>query len=129
MTAQRVSRHRNRPFAFRLGCALRGIGFALRTQASVRWQALAAAAVALALCVLRPAPLWWALAALACAAVLAAELLNTAIERLADELHPGDSDGIRDLKDCAAGAVLLAALAALGVAAALAVHLLHATRG
>ena len=118
-------RHRNRSFGRRLGCALRGLAFGLRTQSSVRVQALAAALVLLALAALRPEPLWWALVALACAVVLAAELLNTAIERLADELHPHDSDGIRDLKDCAAGAVLLASLAALAVAAALAVHWLR----
>jgi diacylglycerol kinase (ATP) len=62
---------------------------------------------------------------LASAAVVAAELLNTAIEQLADELHPHDSPGIRIVKDCAAAGVLVAALGALGVAVALAVHLLR----
>jgi diacylglycerol kinase len=57
-------------------------------------------------------------------AVIAAELFNTAIERLADELHPQDSAGIAAVKDCAAAAVLIAALGALAVAAALLVHLI-----
>jgi diacylglycerol kinase (ATP) len=55
--------------------------------------------------------------------VLAAELFNTAIEQLADELHPEDSAGIRIVKDCAAAAVLIAVLGALGVGAAFAVQL------
>jgi undecaprenol kinase len=115
---------RNRPFPVRLLCALHGCAHALRSQASLRFQVVVAAAALLALLVLRPEPLWWALVLLACAAVLAAELLNTAIERLADELHPAESEGIRIVKDCAAAGVLLATLGAIGVGVALAVHLL-----
>src|ERR1039458_3870607 len=50
--------------------------------------------------------LWWALVIIASAAVLAAELFNTAIERLADHLHPEMHPEIRIVKDCAAAAVL-----------------------
>jgi undecaprenol kinase len=114
--------HSNQGFPARLGFALRGLAHALRTQKSLRLQALAVLVVIAALMWLRPPALWWALAALACGAVLAAELLNTAIEQLADELHPEDSPGIGLLKDCAAAAVLIAALAALGVAAAFVAH-------
>jgi len=76
------------------------------------------------LLVLRPAAVWWALVFLASALVMAAELLNTAIEHLADLLHPQHSPGIRLVKDCAAAGVLIAVLGALGVGAALLVHLL-----
>ena len=61
---------------------------------------------------------------LASAAVVAAELFNTAIEHLADLLHPQQSPAIRLVKDCAAAGVLIAVLGALGVGAALLVHLL-----
>jgi undecaprenol kinase len=118
-----MNAHRNQPFRVRLGYALRGLGHGLRTQASLRLQASAAALALLALLALRPAAVWWALVLLASAAVLTAELFNTAIEQLADELHPHESPGIRILKDCAAAGVLLAALGALAVAVALAVHL------
>ena len=91
----------------------------------MRIQAAFFAAAVAALLFLRPGPLWWALVLLASAAVVAAELLNTAIEQLADELQPNDSPRIRIVKDCAAAAVLVAALGALGVAAALAVRLLY----
>jgi undecaprenol kinase len=74
------------------------------------------------LAVLRPAPIWWAAVALACGGVVAAELMNTAIENLANLLHPEVHPALRIVKDCAAGAVLVASLAALGVAGALIVQ-------
>jgi len=116
---------KNQSFLTRLGFALRGLGSALRTEASLRVQAVALVAAFAALALLRPGPVWWALVVLASAGVLAAELLNTALEQLADLLHPQDHPRIRLLKDCAAAAVLIASLGALGVAAALAVHLLR----
>ncbi|MBV8307651.1 MAG: diacylglycerol kinase [Gammaproteobacteria bacterium] len=98
----------------------------MRSEASLRLQALAGVAALGVLLVLRPPAVWWALVLLASAAVVAAELFNTAIENLADVLHPQQSPGVRVVKDCAAAGVLVAVLGALGVAAALAVHLLSA---
>jgi undecaprenol kinase len=100
-----------------------GIGHALRAERSLRTQACVLLAVLAALLWLRPEPLWWALVLLASAGVLAAELLNTALEHLADRLHPELHEQVRIAKDCAAGAVLLASLGAVAVAVALAVHL------
>ena len=71
-----------------------------------------------ALARLKPAPIWWALVVGAATAVLSAELFNTALERLADHLHPERHPEIRVLKDCAAGAVLIASIRAMGVAMA-----------
>jgi len=119
-----VSGFKNQRFRARLGFALRGLAHALRSEASLKLQALAGAAALLVLLVLRPPAVWWALVFLASALVMAAELLNTAIEHLADLLHPQHSPGIRLVKDCAAAGVLVAVLGALGVAAALLVHLL-----
>ena len=119
-----MSRYKNKNFSARLGFALRGLAHALRTEASLKLQALAGTAALLVLLALRPPAVWWALVILASAAVLAAELFNTAIEHLADLLHPQQSPGIRLVKDCAAAAVLVAVLGALGVGAALLVHLL-----
>ncbi len=117
---------KNQRFRARLGFALRGVAHALRSEASLRLQALAGLAALAALLVLRPAAVWWALVLLASAGVVAAELFNTALEHLADVLHPQQSPGVRVVKDCAAAAVLIAVLGALGVAAALLVHLLSA---
>ena len=118
-----MSAHKNQSFPARLKFALLGLAHALRTERSFRVQLAAFAAALTALLLLRPGALWWALVLLASAAVLAAELFNTAIEQLADELHPQHSPGIRMAKDCAAAGVLIAALGALGVAVAFAVHL------
>jgi len=116
--------YKNRSFPARLSCALQGLVHGLRAEASLRTQAVALAAVLLALAVLRPGAVWWALVVLASAAVLSAELFNTAVEHLADELHPAESRAIRIVKDCAAAGVLIASLGALGVAVALVLHLL-----
>ena len=115
---------KNQPFLRRLGFAVNGLAAALG-ESSFKTQLVAAVAVLAVLLWLRPAPLWWALVALAAALVLAAELANTAVERLADHLHPERHPEIKVVKDCFAAAVLIASLGALGVAAALAWDLLR----
>jgi undecaprenol kinase len=110
---------KNRPFMQRLRFSLAGIAHALRTERSFRTHAMALVAALAALLWLRPAPIWWALVALTSAAVLAAELFNTALEQLADRLHPEQHPQIRIAKDCGAAAVLVLSLGAVIVAAAL----------
>jgi diacylglycerol kinase (ATP) len=107
-----------------MGFALTGLRYALRSENSAKTQFLVFVAVVVALIVVRPEPLWWALVVLASAGVLAAELFNTAVEHLADHLHPEVHPSIRVVKDCAAAAVLVASLGAVGVGVALVVHLL-----
>lgn len=51
--------------------------------------------------------MWCALFALAVGGVLAAELMNTALEKVIDQLHPESHPAIGLAKDCAAGAVLI----------------------
>lgn len=120
-----MSSQKNQSFVRRLGFALAGLGHALRVERSLRTQAAVFALAAAALIVLRPGALWWAAVMLASAGVLAAELFNTALEALADHLHPEQHPRIRIVKDCAAAGVLIAALGAVAVAIALAVHLLR----
>ena len=120
-----MSPQKNQPLWRRLGFALTGLLHAVRTERSVRFEAVVLVLIWVALAILRPDPVWWAVVALASAAVLAAELLNTAIEALADHLSPELHPRIRIVKDCAAAAVLVCVLGALAVAAALAVHLLR----
>ena len=114
---------KNQPFWIRLRFAVAGLAHGLRTEQSLRIQALALLPVSIALVILRPAPLWWALVILASSGVLAAELFNTALERLADHLHPELHPEIRIVKDCAAAGVLVMVAGALGVAAALFIEL------
>ena len=69
----------------------------------------------------------WLAVVLCCGLVLSAELLNTAIEHLADTAGPTRSEQIRVVKDVAAGAVLLAAMVSLAVGAAVFLPRLAAT--
>jgi undecaprenol kinase len=109
---------KNQGFHKRLGFAISGIVSALRSESSFRLHILASLLVIGLLILVRPVPLWWAVMAVTIACVLAAELFNTAIETLVDHLHPQQHPHIKIVKDCAAGAVLLVSLGALGVAAA-----------
>jgi len=121
-----MNTYKNRALPARLGFALRGLAHALKSERSLRLQAGAFLLVLAALIGLHARPVWWALVLLASGAVLTAELLNTAVEHLADELHPQDSPGIGLVKDCAAAAVLVASLAAVAVAVAFVVQQLLA---
>ena len=114
---------KNRRFSVRLGFAIGGIAHALRAEHSFRTQIAAAVAIFLTMLWLRPAPIWWALVSLTCGAVLAAELFNTAVEHLADHLHPEQHPSIKIVKDLGAAAVLILSVAALCVAAALLLEL------
>ncbi|HEY6923050.1 MAG TPA: diacylglycerol kinase [Steroidobacteraceae bacterium] len=101
-----------------------GLAHALRAENSVRIQVGVFVVVIAVMSWLRPEPVWWGLVLLASSGVLTAELLNTAVEHLADHLHPEMHPSIRTVKDCAAAAVLVAVLGAITVGIALAAHLL-----
>ena len=117
-----TSAHKNRSLAKRMSFALTGLAHAVRAERSLRTQLGCLLVVVLALAYLRPPPVWWALVCLCAAGVLAAELFNTAIEYLADHVQPDLHPQIRIVKDCAAAAVLCAALGAVAVAIALVVE-------
>jgi len=109
---------KNQPFSRRLGFAFTGLRATWRSEDSFKIHVAAATAVLLVLLWTRPAPLWWAIAGLTVALVIVAEIFNTAIEGLADHLHPEQHPAIKVVKDCAAGAVLVATIVALAVAGA-----------
>ncbi len=104
---------KNRSFASRLAFALAGIRHAWRGERSLRTQGYVALALIPFMAWLDPAPHWWALTGVMVALVMAAELFNSALERLADHLHPERHPAIGLVKDCAAGAVLVLSAAAL----------------
>lgn len=113
---------KNQRFSRRLRFALSGLVSAFASERSLRIQAAAGVGVLVLLLWLRPTPVWWALVVLTIGGVIAAELVNTAVEHLADHLHPELHPRIRTVKDCVAAAVLVMSLAALGVAAAFVVE-------
>ncbi|MBP6603764.1 MAG: diacylglycerol kinase family protein [Verrucomicrobiales bacterium] len=97
--------------------AARGIRSVFRTEWNFRIH------VGLFLCVVGAcvffgaSALEWIAIALSAGLVFVAELLNTAIEYLADAVHPESDQGIGMAKDAAAGGVLIAAVAATVVGA------------
>ncbi|CAN5422941.1 hypothetical protein BH09PSE4_BH09PSE4_17980 [soil metagenome] len=113
---------KNRPLHERIGFALAGLKTGFQRESSVRTQAGMAAAALIALLVLRPSPIWWAVVAVTVALVLALELINSAIEAIIDLLHPGIHPEIKAIKDMVAGAVLTISIAALVVGGALAME-------
>ncbi|HWG29575.1 MAG TPA: diacylglycerol kinase [Steroidobacteraceae bacterium] len=116
---------KNQPFWVRFRYAVAGIAAGVRSEHSLRIQLATLALAILVLCISRPEPIWWAAVALSAASVISAELLNTAIEHLADHLYPESHSQIQLVKDCAAGAVLVASCGAFAVGIALIVHLLR----
>lgn len=115
MTSPDPDAFKGQTFTTRLGYALAGLRAAWRQEASVRTHAVATVAVVALLVFSHASALWWAVMALTVGAVVSAELLNTAIEALADHLHPARHPAIGVCKDVAAGAVLISTLAALAV--------------
>jgi diacylglycerol kinase (ATP) len=109
---------KNQSFPRRLAFALAGLRATWRAESSFKFHSVATVAVLGALLWWRPAPLWWAVVVIAIGAVMVAEIFNTALEHLADHLHPEQHPRIKVVKDCAAGAVLVASVMAIAVAAA-----------
>ncbi len=94
------------------GFALRGVRLAFRQERHVRFHAFAAVLVIAAAFVLRVSRMEWGLLLLCIATVIAAELFNTALERLAVAAVREKSDLVRDALDAASGAVLVTAAGA-----------------
>jgi len=97
--------------------ALQGLAFLMRTQPNARVHLLATVLVCAAGVYFRLSRAEWLWIAVAIVLVWRAEAFNTALEQLADTLHPEQHPGIGRAKDVAAAAVLIAALgaAAIGV--------------
>lgn len=106
---------KGKPFHHRLGFALQGWRYAYRLEASFRFQLLAAIVAITFTLWMRPPLYWLALVIVMVALVLAAELINTALEQILDGLHAEHAEFVKIAKDCAAGAVLVLSLAALAV--------------
>jgi diacylglycerol kinase len=103
-----------RPLLQSFACAFRGIYIAMATERNFKIH-IVAAVIAVALGIyLGLSAVAWCLIAFAISLVLMAECMNTALERMCDDISGGEkSDVIRNAKDTAAGAVWLAAIAAL----------------
>ncbi|AHY46798.1 Diacylglycerol kinase [Rubrobacter radiotolerans] len=92
--------------------ATRGVLATVRTQRNMKFHVLAAVAVVAAGLLFRVSALEFAALVLAMTLVLAAEVLNTAVEALVDLVSPEPHPLAKLAKDCAAGAVLVCAVGA-----------------
>ena len=104
---------KNQSFWRRFKFALNGVRVAASSEASFRTELVLGLGAAAVFALIRPPLIWIALCVLSAGALLALELLNTALERLADRLHPESHASIRIAKDCAAGAVCIASFASV----------------
>lgn len=92
--------------------AVVGITQSMRSQSSF-WLHVPIAAVVIALAAWLRLEAWrWVAIVISIALVFSAELFNTSIEQLAKVLHPDHDERIGGALDAAAGAVLVAAIAA-----------------
>lgn len=97
------------------GPALAGLFWAIKSQRNVQVHAIASVAVVVAGIGFGITSSEWCAVILATGLVWAAELLNTAIEALSDRVSTAKEEAIRRVKDVAAAAVLMSALAASAV--------------
>ena len=97
--------------------ALSGMADMLRQEPNARIHCIITVLVVAAGFFFRISATEWIGVVLSIGLVISAEAFNTALERLADVVQPERDERIRDVKDLAAAAVLLCALAAAAVGA------------
>jgi diacylglycerol kinase len=96
--------------------ALRGVKFAIETGRNMRIHILSLVLVIIAGFYFHLSPIEWCVVCICSAMVLAAEIFNTAIERLVDYVSDKHTKQAANIKDAAAGAVLVCAVFALVIA-------------
>ena len=106
-----------KPTGFWRGLALgwRGLAYAWRTQGHIRFHVFAGIAALVAGWFARLSGLEWLILIMAIGAVIAAEVMNTAIEFAVDLVQPKFNPIAGISKDVAAGAVLVTAIQAVVV--------------
>jgi diacylglycerol kinase len=109
-----VSQHQG-PLSSSFKHATRGLVFFLRTQRNIRLLFLIAVAVFAYAAKTGVSATEWALLVVAVVLVLAAEMLNSALEYTLDLLHPAQHPLVKAAKDIAAGAVLVTCLGAAAI--------------
>jgi diacylglycerol kinase (ATP) len=97
------------------GYAVSGIRQVVCQEQNARIHLLVALCTVIAGCCFRISAVEWMAIVLAIGGVMAAETFNTSIEALSDTVSPEHSENIKRVKDFAAGAVLIVALAAAAV--------------
>jgi diacylglycerol kinase (ATP) len=98
-----------------IGFAVKGAFKLITTEHSVMVQSSLAVVMIIAGFIFHISRIEWMMQIFAFGLVLSVESLNTAIEKIADFIHPEFHDRIGFIKDIAAGAVMFAAMAAMAI--------------
>jgi len=96
-----------------VGYAFKGAVYVIRTEASIKIQVFIAIAITIAGFYFDISKTEWLFQIIFIGLVMSLEAMNTAIEYMADFIHPDKHDTIGKIKDIAAGAVLLAAISSV----------------
>ncbi|HSX24830.1 MAG TPA: diacylglycerol kinase family protein [Candidatus Andersenbacteria bacterium] len=104
--------HRSRSFFEALAFALRGVATAILRERNVRIQVCIGTIILFMMILFHVPLISIAIGVIAILLILAFEMLNTAIELIADMIHPEYSIVVRNAKDISAGAVLVVTIAA-----------------
>jgi len=97
--------------------AIDGVVYLLSNEQNARIHAIATIMVGILAYIFQVTRIEAAVLFMAVILVFAIEIINTAIEKVFDLLHPGDHEIIRGVKDAMAGAVLISTIIAFAVAA------------
>jgi len=108
----------------RILCGCKGIRYAWRAERSFRNHVFGLAAMVATLSIIQPKLLWWGLALMASLTAISFEMLNSALESLADHLHPDHHPKIGKVKDLACGAVIVSSFGLLFIGIAMIVDTL-----
>ncbi|NKI27628.1 diacylglycerol kinase family protein [Arenibacter sp. 6A1] len=95
-----------------VGFAAKGALLLIKTEPSIKIQVFITVVVTAAGFYFDISNIEWALQTIAIAMVLGTEGMNTAVEKLADFIHPDHDPKIGFIKDVSAGAVMLVSIAA-----------------
>ena len=87
--------------------AFRGISVSIRTERNIKVHTIIAIVVIIVATYLQ---LNMGIILLVISSVLSSEMLNTCVEAICDLVHPDKSEKVRNIKDIAAGAVLINAI-------------------
>lgn len=97
----------------KLKFAFNGILYATRNEHNMQRHIISTTIVICLFYYLKISIFWWALIILCIGLIIAAELLNSAIENLIDYLHPEIHEKVGKVKDMLAGMVLVLSITAL----------------
>jgi diacylglycerol kinase len=104
---------KNLQFLKRLSFAWNGITQAFKKESSLRVQGVCAILLFLACLYLQPSTVWCAVFVAMSVLVISLEMVNSAAEAILDKAYPEHDEVVGFVKDCLAGAVLVASIGSL----------------